>query len=507
MDRASPETTQAAIERDARDLRRGMSINLIGYAVKFLIPILTIVVIRQYGAGPYGVFTVVQAILGVLLRLALLGLDKGLLWWIPRQSVAEERIGLRLVLVLTTLTSGLLALATALVLAPVIAAWAEKPELTDSLRWMVASLVPMAAIEVLCQAAVAKRHLEAQVIAKEGVVYLVLVITALVFHALGFGAAGLALGFFVANVAGLLAVLWVFRRAFAGSRGQATTWRLPATLWRYAWPMWLSELAQALFARLDVFVLATLTDDVAVGIFAGAMQFAQNVTGIRVSFDPMVVAMISQIHHANDPGRLRRGFAHAWLLVASLQLPLVAFMIAAAAWIMPLLGEKYAHGVGPALVLLAMFGVNGMFGFNQHIVSGFGRSGLTLTNTLVSIVIGAGMLALLIPPFGLVGAAWGIGSAYLALNVIWAVQARMIVGRWHYEASIGWTLALTAVAVAAMAATWAGVDLALGTGVNGTMADLAARVAALLVFGAVFGPGMWYLRRSGRFAGGPAPAA
>ncbi len=495
MDRASPETTQAAIERDARDLRRGMSINLIGYAVKFLIPILTIVVIRQYGAGPYGVFTVVQAILGVLLRLALLGLDKGLLWWIPRQSVAEERIGLRLVLVLTTLTSGLLALATALVLAPVIAAWAEKPELTDSLRWMVASLVPMAAIEVLCQAAVAKRHLEAQVIAKEGVVYLVLVITALVFHALGFGAAGLALGFFAANVAGLLAVLWVFRRAFAGSRGQATTWRLPATLWRYAWPMWLSELAQALFARLDVFVLATLTDDVAVGIFAGAMQFAQNVTGIRVSFDPMVVAMISQIHHANDPGRLRRGFAHAWLLVASLQLPLVAFMIAAAAWIMPLLGERYAAGVTPALVLIGLYSVHGLFGLNQHIISGFGYSRLTLVNILAGIAAGTALLFGFIPWLGVTGTAWGIGLTYVFLNVLWAAEARAITGGWHYERSIGLVLALAGSGAAVMAAVWGGLVWLLAPG---GAADLIARSAGFLGFWAVFGLGLLGLRRRGR---------
>jgi hypothetical protein len=91
--------------------------------------------------------------------------------------------------------------------------------------------------------------------------------------------------------------------------------------------MWLSELAFALFGRLDVFVLAALTDDVAVGIFAGAAQFAQNVTAIRSSFDPMVTAMVSQIHHANDASRLRRGFAHVWILVATLELPLVAFMI------------------------------------------------------------------------------------------------------------------------------------------------------------------------------------
>lgn len=489
------ETTQAAIDRDARDLRRSLSINLLGYAVKFLVPFLTIVMIRLYGAGPYGVFAVVQAILGVLLRLALLGLDKGLLWWIPRQAVADERVGLAPVIAVTIVTSSLLAVAVALGLAPVLAAWAKRPDAAESLRWMAAGLVPMAALEVLTQASVGKRHLEAHVIAKEGVVMLVMVVAALGLFALGFGASGLAIAFFASNVAGLLAVLWVFRRAFAGSRGHRPAWRLPPMLLRYSWPMWLSELALALYGRLDVFVLAALTDDVAVGIFAGAAQYAQNITAIRLSFDPMVVAMVSQIHHANDPGRLRRGFAHAWQLVATLQLPLMAFMIAAAAWIMPLLGEKYAAGVTPSLVLIGLYSVHGLFGLNQHIISGFGHSRLTLLNIAVAIAAGTALLYGFIPLYGVTGAAWGIGLAYVLLNAIWAVEARVIVGSWHYERSIAMVLGLAGAGAATMAGLWIGLRAALGTGIG---ADLAARGAGLAGFLAVFGLGMLRLRRSGR---------
>ncbi len=504
-DPASPiETTQAAIHRDARDLRRGLSINLFGYGFKFAVPFLTIVVIRLYGAGPYGVYTLVVAVLGVLLRLALLGLDKGLLWWIPRQSVADERVGLGPVLLLTTGVSAALAVVTALVLAPVIAGWASHPEITDGLRWMVVGLVPMAMLEVLCQASVGKRHLEAHVIAKEGVVTLVMVIAALVFYGLGLGAEGLALAFLVSNCAGLLAVWWVFRRAFAGSRGQVTPWRLPVALWRYSWPMWLSELAFALFGRLDVFVLAALTDDVAVGIFAGAAQFAQNVTAIRSSFDPMVTAMVSQIHHANDASRLRRGFAHVWILVATLELPLVAFMIVGAAWIMPLLGTKYAAGVTPALILIGLYSVHGLFGLNQHIVSGFGHSRLALLNVVAGIVVALGLLYAFIPALGVEGAAWGIGLTYVFLNVVWAIEARLIIGAWHYERSIATVLGLAAAGAAVMAALWLGLATVLRAGVA---SDLVARGAGFAGFMAVFGLGMLALRRRGRLADPPNAAS
>jgi len=495
-----PETTHAAIARDARDLRRSLSVNLVGYALKFAVPFLTIVIIRCYGAGPYGVFILAQSILAVLLRLSLLGLDKGLLWWIPRQSAADERVGIGPVLMLTTTMSVALAALTASVLAPEIAAWASHPEIADSLRWMVAGLVPMAMIEVLCQAAIGKRHLEAQVLAKEGVVSLTMVVSALVFYGLGLASAGLGLAFFLSNAAGLFAVFWVFRRAFAGSRGGATPWRLPLALWTYSWPMWLSELASSVFGRLDVFVLAALTSDVEVGIFAGAAQYAQNVASIRGSFDPMVTAIVSQIHHAKDAGRLRRGFAHAWILVASLELPVVAFMVVAAAWVMPILGETYAAGVVPALILIGFYAVHGLFGLNQHIISGFGHSRLVLLNILIAIGVAFGLLFLLIPKFGVAGAALGIGLTYLLLNLIWVAEARVIIGGWHYERSIGAVLLLAAAGAGAMAASWLGLRTVLMAS-NG--ADLFSRGVGLLAFMGVFGGGLLALRRSGRLADAP----
>ncbi|HEY0139202.1 MAG TPA: polysaccharide biosynthesis C-terminal domain-containing protein, partial [Nannocystis sp.] len=143
-----------------------------------------------------------------------------------------------------------------------------------------------------------------------------------------------------------------------------------------------------------------------------------------------------------------------------------------------------------------------VFGLNQHIVSGFGRSRLTLVNMLVAIALGVALLTLCIPRAGVDGAAWGIGLTYVGLNVLWAIEARVIAGGWHYERSIGVVLVLTACAAAAMAAGWLGGAAVFGTSVTG---DVGARLLALAAFAAVFAPGMLALRRRGRFAGDAAP--
>src|SRR5690606_15300951 len=216
---------------------------------------------------------------------------------IPRQSQAEERLGLRAVVAWTTLASSVLALATALFLAPTLAAWADRPDITESLRWMVTGLIAMVLIEVFSQAAAGKRDLTAHVLFKSGLITVATPAAAIAFYFAGMASTGLAISFFVAQALGLAGVLWSFRRAFRGSAWLGPTWKLPPALWRYSWRMWLSGLLLAMFQRLDVFVLAALTDEVAVGIFVGAATYAANITSIRVSFDPMVFAMVSHIHH------------------------------------------------------------------------------------------------------------------------------------------------------------------------------------------------------------------
>jgi len=86
------------LRRDARDLRRGVAINALGYLARVAYPVLLGVAVALYGAAEFGVFTAAQAALLLVLRLALLGLDKGVLWWVPRQAAGAERRGLRPVL-------------------------------------------------------------------------------------------------------------------------------------------------------------------------------------------------------------------------------------------------------------------------------------------------------------------------------------------------------------------------------------------------------------------------
>ena len=121
-----------------------------------------------------------------------------------------------------------------------------------------------------------------------------------------------------------------------------------------------------------------------------------------------------------------------------------------------------------------------------------------------SLVTGFLLLVLFIrvvPPYGLTGAAVGIGLTYVGMNVLWALEARALVGGWHYDRVIFRTLAVGLAAGLAAFAVWFGVDAAWGDTAGG---DLAARLAGLAGFAAVFVPGALRLRLGQPDVAGPA---
>ena len=475
-------------QRDAADLRRSMRLTLASYVPRIVIPLLLILVIRLYGAGPFGVYTVVFAVLGFILRICMLGLDKGLLLWIPRQAPADERMGLRAVLLTTTTLAAVAALLVGTLLAPWIARWAGKPEAVTTLRWMAASLVPMAAMEVLIQTANARRRIDGQVLVKDGLVAVLFVVLALVFHFARLGSPGLALAHTVSMSIGVLVLAAMFARLYKGTAWTGPRFLPPRELVRLSRPLWLTEILATAYNRFDVYMIAALSDPVTTGLFQGGMQVAQNILAVRGSFDYLVVVLVTD--SAGDRERLIHGFSYTLRLLATIVAPLTAGILAFAAWILPLIGPDFAQAIPAVWILAGFFAVHGVLGLGQNILIGSGRSAWVPLDTLAAMAIGALAFALLVPPLGLVGAALATGLMYASLSTLYIVQAPRVLGFWPYDRSLLPLLGLCSAAAAVMTALWLGLAGPLGD---------AARVVAFLGFLAVFLPGLRRVRS-------PAPA-
>lgn len=481
------------IGQDARDLQRGVAVNLLGYALKLANPILLILVVRLYGAEAFGVFTLAQAVMMFTARVAAFGLDKGLLWWVPRQDGDGARRGIRPAL---WAASGGAALATALLgLAgsPPLLRWAGVSlALSTPMRLMAAGMVPQVVTDLLVHACMGRRRMEAQVFVKDTLTPTLFVGAGLALYATSARGVGLPLAYLVSTLVGLGAALFFFLRVFRGTGWPAGEGRRPPReLVRYSVPMWLAEMSNSLLQRMDTTMVAALVGDLAlVGVYAVVVRIANQIRDIRRSFDPIVLAIVSRIGHTADRGRLEAGFSYATFLVTVTQIPVFVFLLAFSRFLMPLFGEGFDDATAPVVILCGFWLFNGLASLAGVVVAAYGRSRLTLFNVFFAIAVQAAASFVLIPPLQLVGAALAMGIAYTLQGCLQIVQMRSVTGGWNYDRSVLGPMALGLGAGAAMAAVWW-----IG---RGHAADLPVRCLAFAAFAAIYLPGAWRLWRRQR---------
>src|SRR5690606_14480004 len=93
---------------DVRALHKGALANLAGHAARFAQPLLLLAVTRLYGPSEFGLFVSGQAAYQILAKTSLLGLERGMRFWVPRATADGEPLGVRPALVRVLVASLLL---------------------------------------------------------------------------------------------------------------------------------------------------------------------------------------------------------------------------------------------------------------------------------------------------------------------------------------------------------------------------------------------------------------
>jgi len=460
---------------DRRDLGRGAVVNLVGNLFKLADPVLLVAVAVRYGTEAYGLFFVAQAITLLLLRVCLVGMDKALLWWIPRERDRDPTPLFRRAAWISISLATLVTLIVASVASGSLMEQIGRPAAAATgLRLLVLSLPVLAMLELLTHATMGARRMETNMVVKDVVQPIVFPSIALVFAALGLQSTGLGWAYLVSNLAGLAVAYVGYRRQFHGApEGTAS----PPGLLRYALPMWAAEVSNSLLQRVDVLLVEALTSNFAlVGVWGIVTKLSNSLRAIRRSFDPIVASIAADPDVAHD--RLRAVMSRATVMVSALQVPVVAFLFVFVDDVLGWFGGQFDAAGVPLLVLASGWLVASTVGLAGVALYARGHSTLHLANILGTIATVTALGLYAIPRWQLVGAAASVVGGYLAQAVAQAIQLRRRTGVWGFDRTSARPLLAGFVATAAAA----GVHLS-ATG----MPDLPARIATFAAFALTYG--------------------
>jgi O-antigen/teichoic acid export membrane protein len=385
-----------------------------------------VVLARALGAEPFGVYVYVYNWMILLQILGRLGLGTASLRFVAAFAAREDWPRLRGYLQTTSLV---VALASAVV-ATSTAAFARwlAPDLSDAMRetiWVGCLALP---IYTFLQVGSYVLRGFKRILASQAPMALVqpLALVLLVWTVFSWGGAppgapaAMLLNLVSAAVAAAFLLAGLVASTPPGVRGvrahrEARSWL------GVAMPLLVLNALQVSTQRVDILLLGYLVGPVEAGIYAPAARVATTLSFGLVAVNAWAAPLISERHARGD----RPGLEHLVRLSARgiffFTLPLTVAVVAFGEPILELFGPEFVRGYRPLLLLALGQLVNALTGPVGLLLTMTGRQNTALVISAAHLVPMFALCVVLIPSYGIVGAAFAAALTNASRNVVMAV--------------------------------------------------------------------------------------
>lgn len=397
-----------------------------------------ILVARLLGPGDFGLYALGWTVFRLGRALGLLGLDKavvrfGTAFW--RRDGLALRSVLDRSLVLSLLTGGALAGALSLV-APFLAGRIfAKPELASVLGWVALALPLSIVLRVAAAASSVSQRTTYSVFSEDLIQPLTQLVAMLFFLHLGWGLTGAIAAIPLACAVGAAVALgWlvrIFPEAYERRGRAATSWR---ELIDFSLQAGLVTVFVMLAIWVDRLMVGYFRPVSEVGLYQAASQLSLLFTLVLGSFGLIFAPLVAQIHAAEDRPRLSELYrvSTKWGLYVTTPAFLVIVFIPRQV-VEVTFGADFTAAWLPLVILTVGQQINAVTGSVGQLLIMSGNERLWLTVSGAAFGLNVVLNALMIPRWGLAGAAAATAIAIAGLFVAGLLFVRSRLQIWPYD--------------------------------------------------------------------------
>ncbi len=433
-----PPQPPASESREAVRLARGtvafFLLTSLGLGINY---VYGIVISRRLGAEAFGLFSVGTTVCSIVSLMAVSGLDHAMLRFIPGldaggQWAAARATASRIVRVGCGI--GIAAGAVLFLAAPPLSGRFFGKAFLRPVIDVIAVAVPAAVTGTLLLAFLQARH---DVRKRLAIKYLAEPVSrfglSLGLIAGGWGLSGALAGYAASFwVSGYLA-LRTFPRREAAAGGEIAAGAPVAGILRFAGPLAAGTAITLLTSRSDILILGRLPDAAQAGLFAAASQTAGIMAIVLYSVESVVAPHLSGALTTGDRPRVRSLYALALRWTLMLGVPLLALGLLFPREIMGLFGARFRGAAGCLAILAGGQFINLATGSANYILLLAGKPVLSTLFELAAGVVQLSLNLLLIPHWGIQGAAAAMLVSVLVANILRLVAVKRLLGLHPYE--------------------------------------------------------------------------
>jgi O-antigen/teichoic acid export membrane protein len=431
-----------------RDLLKGAGTIYTGLITEVIIAFLAQVLAARYlSVGGFGGVTTGTAVLNLGAILSSLGLGRGLTRYLPRVADSEKSAiawrallfggGLSIVVAVTVVG------AAELVVGQLLGGNADIVRTVT----IFGAAIPAATVLSISIGGIRGQKRSRYRVYVENVLRptsrFVLVATAIAY---GLGEVGIAGAYTLPYVFGAIAAIFLFRRTLPSGEGTQngetvdtgedggaqSTDRTPfRSILRYSIPFVVSRGTGFIYRSIDIFLVLYFLDSTAVGTYGVAYAAARLILMFSTAFNYLGAPVASELDaDGDDEGMVRMHYMMLrWLVVVSIP-ALVPFVLFPETFITAIYRSRYAAGASALAALAVGFAVHNVLSAQTNLLQARGESDVLALNSALSAITNVLLNLILVPRYGIFGAAIATVAAYLVIDGLLAVEFYRILDRW-----------------------------------------------------------------------------
>jgi len=409
-----------SLETDKKFLLKSTLYNFLGTAFKVAAPALMFVLARIFGKEEFGIFVSTQLLIFTLSRVSILGLDRGLHWFLPQNSV-KNRIfnlgfneSLRYAITISVIIFTVLFAGSMLGLQKYSESLAALSSVELSLYAL--SVMPLAVLHLLGGAAEGMRKPQYKIFITDCAAYTLAPLISIALHFAGISNA-LPVGLLASNILGCFIYMPLIKKILPFSFISFKS-KMPRELLVYSVPCGIADIVGSVLIRIDMWLVLLLLGPGQAGVYAIMVTISAGLRTILHSYIPILLPVVAGMSKEKLNTDLKPVFTYCVNMIALIQLAIGFFIVLFPDKILMLAGKEFI--VQPETLGILMFShlLGGFFQLTGTVLNGIGKSLYMLKMTAASLCVAFTVSYFLIPVFGLPGAALST-LAYILLQCIW----------------------------------------------------------------------------------------
>ncbi|MDQ2714031.1 MAG: oligosaccharide flippase family protein [Chloroflexota bacterium] len=247
-----------------------------------------------------------------------------------------------------------------------------------------------------------------------------------VFYLLGLRLEALILATICGYLASMITGQILLRKAASNLLNGASPEYERKTWLRFAFPMFFNSMIRNILNSTDVLFLGALAATSQVGLYGAADRVSYFVVMPLIALNVIFSPIIAEFHSRGEHAQLANMFKIVTKWSFSLSWPIFLGCLVFHDAILGIFGAKYI-AAGWVLIILA-FGnlVDSGVGSVNYLLVMTGRPRVILVNTVTTVVVNVALAILLVPRYGIIGAALAAALAVVILNVVGLIEVYWI---------------------------------------------------------------------------------